>query len=168
MPGGALHAALSPDAAHLAVTGPLGYCLWHLATGREVLRKSGRWSSRARWAAPDRLAIADGRTAVVLDHTGRELWRTAAAPSTVTDLAWTRDGRRQGFFCSLVPRILMLVRCLELEDCLEDMSLSCVGVHAVAAEPDGDERALSLVGQATTAGPRVARAHPPDQEHDVV
>jgi WD40 repeat protein len=91
--GGALHAALSPDAAHLAVTGPLGYGLWHLATGRAVLRKSGRWSSHARWATPDRLAIADGRTAVVLDHTGQELWRTAAAPSTVTDLAWTRDGR---------------------------------------------------------------------------
>ncbi|GAA5063385.1 WD40 repeat protein [Thermocatellispora tengchongensis] len=30
----------------------------------------------------------------MLDRSGQELWRTADAPSTVTDLAWTRDGRR--------------------------------------------------------------------------
>jgi WD40 repeat protein len=53
-----------------------------------------RWSARARWAAPDRLAVADGRTAVVLDTEGHELWRTEPAPSTVTDLTWLREGRR--------------------------------------------------------------------------
>jgi WD40 repeat protein len=94
LPGGMLDVALAPDASHLAVTGPLGYGIWQARTGQAILRKSGQWSARAHWVTSDRVAIADGRTAVVLDSSGQELWRTVAAPSTVTDLAWLREGKR--------------------------------------------------------------------------
>lgn len=94
LPGGILDLAFSPDGGHLLLTGPRGYALWHADDSRATVQATGRWSARARWAGPDRVAVADGRTAIVLDVAGRELWRTDEAPSTVTDLAWLRGGRR--------------------------------------------------------------------------
>ena len=63
-----------------------GCGLWRAADGQALLRKALRWSARASRAAPDQVAIADGRTAIVLNGDGQELWRADPAPSTVTDL----------------------------------------------------------------------------------
>jgi WD40 repeat protein len=94
LPGGALRVELSRDAQHLVVTGPMGYALWRRADGRTTVRESGAWSAAAAWADDHRVAVASGRRALVLDADGDELWRTAPAASTVTDLAWLRQGRR--------------------------------------------------------------------------
>jgi len=94
LPGGALSVRLAPDAGHLAATGPMGYALWRRTGGRTTVRESGAWSAAAAWADPERVAIASGRRALVLDTDGEELWRTDPAASTVTDLAWMRQGRR--------------------------------------------------------------------------
>lgn len=94
LPGGALRVELSPDAGHLAACGPLGYALWRRADGRTSVHESGAWSSAAAWADGERVAVASGRRALVLGPDGAELWRTDPAASTVTDLAWMRQGRR--------------------------------------------------------------------------
>ncbi|MDT7843306.1 WD40 repeat domain-containing protein [Streptomyces justiciae] len=94
LPGGALCVELAPDARHLVATGPMGYALWRRADGRTTVRESGAWSAAAAWAGPTRVAVAVGRRALVLDADGGELWRTEPAASTVTDLAWMRQGRR--------------------------------------------------------------------------
>ncbi|WP_019063691.1 WD40 repeat domain-containing protein [Streptomyces prunicolor] len=94
LPGGSLSVQLAPDAGHLAATGPMGYALWRRTDGRTTVRESGAWSAAAAWADPERVAIASGRRALVLDTDGEELWRTDPAASTVTDLAWMRQGRR--------------------------------------------------------------------------
>jgi WD40 repeat protein len=91
-----------------------------------------RWSARARWGGRDRVAVADGRAAVVLDAAGHELWRTGDAPSTVTDLAWLRDGRR------LALSAYNGVRCHERHQPGPVATYSYVGSHlAVAVPPDG-------------------------------
>ncbi|OAH12847.1 WD40 repeat domain-containing protein [Streptomyces jeddahensis] len=94
LPGGALDVELAPDARHLAVTGPLGYALWRRDDGCTTVRESGAWSAAAAWADGSKVAVASGRRALVLDADGAELWRTEPAASTVTDLAWMRQGRR--------------------------------------------------------------------------
>ncbi|MFD3614588.1 WD40 repeat domain-containing protein [Streptomyces sp. NPDC058676] len=91
---GALKVQLPSTARHLAVTGPMGYALWRRTDGRTVVRESGAWSSAAAWANDERVAVASGRVALVLDADSEELWRTEPAASTVTDLAWLRRGRR--------------------------------------------------------------------------
>ncbi|MGQ0630755.1 MAG: WD40 repeat domain-containing protein [Sporichthyaceae bacterium] len=90
--GGLIGAAFSPDGAHLVLFGPGGYRLWHREGGAGSPIATG-WSARAAWAGADRVAVAAGRGAVVLSASGEPLWRTAQAPSTVTDLAWIRKGR---------------------------------------------------------------------------
>lgn len=128
--GGILHLAFSPAGDRLALTGPLGYGLWH--NGRIMMKETMRWSARARWAGPDRVAVADGRTAVVLDSEGTELWRTDEAPSTVTDLAWLRTGRR------LALSAYNGVRCHERHRGDPVATYGYVGSHlAVAASPNG-------------------------------
>ncbi|MGK5530438.1 WD40 repeat domain-containing protein [Streptomyces sp. URMC 129] len=94
LPGGLLSVALSPDAGHLAATGPTGYALWRRADGRITAPDTGTWSATAAWADSGRVAVASGRRALVLAADGREVWTTEPAASTVTDLAWMRDGRR--------------------------------------------------------------------------
>lgn len=132
LPGGLLDLAFSPDGERLALTGPLGYALWTAAADRLIVRDTMRWSARARWSGPERAAIADGRTAVVLDTDGRELWRTAAAPSTVTDLAWLRDGRR------LALTAYSGVRCHERHRPDPVAAYSYVGSHlSIAVSPNG-------------------------------
>jgi WD40 repeat protein len=92
LPGGVLDLAFSPDGRHLLLTGPRGYALWHADDGRATLLASGRCSARALWAEPGRAAVADGRVAVVLDAFGRQLWRTAQLPRTLTGLGWLPGG----------------------------------------------------------------------------
>jgi WD40 repeat protein len=94
LPGGALRTQLSLRAGHLAVTGPTGYALWRRTDGHVTVRESGAWSAAAAWADDTRVAVAAGRRALVLDTDAQELWRTEPAASTVTDLAWLRQGRR--------------------------------------------------------------------------
>jgi WD40 repeat protein len=93
LPGGILDLAFSPDGSHLVLAGPQGYALWHADDSRATVLASGRRSARVRWADPGQVAVADGRTAVILDASGRQLWRTPQLPGTVTDLAWLPDGR---------------------------------------------------------------------------
>jgi WD40 repeat protein len=132
LPGGLLDLAFSPGGGHLAMTGPCGYGLWGAADGRTIFAASMRWSARARWGGRDRVAVADGRAAVVLDAAGHELWRTGDAPSTVTDLAWLRDGRR------LALSAYNGVRCHERHQPGPVATYSYVGSHlAVAVPPDG-------------------------------
>jgi WD40 repeat protein len=92
--GGALSVQLAPKGGNLAAVGPMGYALWRRADGRATVRESGAWSAAAAWADDERVAVASGRRALVLDADGEELWRTDPAASTVTDLAWMRQGRR--------------------------------------------------------------------------
>lgn len=94
LPGGALSVALSRDAQHLAATGPTGYVLWSRSGGPALMVETGAWSSVAAWADSSRVAVASGRRALVFDATGQKLWTAEPAASTVTDLAWLRDGRR--------------------------------------------------------------------------
>jgi WD40 repeat protein len=132
LPGGILDLAFSPDGGHLALTGPQGSVLWHAGDGHATTLASGRWSARARWAGPGRVAVADGRTAVVLDTAGCQLWRTDEAPSTVTDLAWLRGGRR------LAVAAYNGVRCHERHQPGPVASYGYPGSHlAVAASADG-------------------------------
>jgi WD40 repeat protein len=132
LPGGILDLAFAPGGGHLLLTGPEGYGLWHAGDGRATVLATRRWSARARWADPDRVAVADGRTAVVHDAAGRELWRTEQAPSTVTDLAWLRDGRR------LAVAAYNGVRCHERHQPAPVASYGYPGSHlAIAVPPDG-------------------------------
>ncbi|WP_030801999.1 WD40 repeat domain-containing protein [Streptomyces sp. NRRL S-337] len=94
LPGGALSVALSRDAQHLAVTGPTGYALWSRSRVSPLIVETGAWSSTAAWADNGRVAVASGRRALVLDPAGETQWATEPAASTVTDLAWMRNGRR--------------------------------------------------------------------------
>ncbi|WP_411129994.1 WD40 repeat domain-containing protein [Streptomyces sp. x-19] len=94
LPGGALHVALAPDARRLVATGPMGYALWRREDGRTTVHETRAWSSAAAWANDERVAVASGRRALVLGLDGEELWATEPAASTVTDLAWQRQGRR--------------------------------------------------------------------------
>ncbi|MGW4070501.1 WD40 repeat domain-containing protein [Nocardia grenadensis] len=91
---GLLTVALSPTASHAVTTGMQGYALWHRGDDRPIARSAQGWSARAVWASPEKVAVACGRRAIVLDTAGTQLWETAPAASTVTDLAWTRKGRR--------------------------------------------------------------------------
>ncbi|MFJ8314121.1 MULTISPECIES: WD40 repeat domain-containing protein [unclassified Streptomyces] len=94
LPGGTLNVQLSPDARHLVATGPMGYALWRHEDGCTTVRETGTWSSAAAWANDERVAVASGRRALVLGADGEELWSAEPAASTVTDLAWMRQGRR--------------------------------------------------------------------------
>ncbi|HZE33461.1 MAG TPA: hypothetical protein VE198_18710 [Actinoallomurus sp.] len=131
LPGGLLDLAFSPDGEHLALTGPLGYAMWTATAGHTTVNETMRWSARARWAS-ERVAVADGRTAIVLDTGGRELWRTEPATSTVTDLAWLRDGRR------LALTAYNGVRCHERHRPDPIAAYTYVGSHlTIAASPNG-------------------------------
>lgn len=90
---GLLDAAFSPDGAQLVITGTTGYRLWHARDRRLAATGGDGWSARARWAGPDRVAVAVGRWVAVHAADGARLWRTGPAPSTVTDLVWLRQGR---------------------------------------------------------------------------
>jgi WD40 repeat protein len=133
LPGGLLDVALSPDAAHLAATGPTGYALWRRADGQATVTENGSWSATASWAAPDRLAIASGRRALVLSAAaGERLWETEPAASTVTDLAWLREGRR------LAVAAYGAVRCHERHTPKPVATYRYVGSHlALAITPNG-------------------------------
>ncbi|MFI0446488.1 WD40 repeat domain-containing protein [Actinomadura sp. 6N118] len=94
LPGGLLRVALAPGAQHLAATGPTGHGLWRRDDGRAITIETGAWSSTAAWAGDERVAVASGRRTLVLDADGNQLWATEPAASTVTDVAWMRNGRR--------------------------------------------------------------------------
>ncbi|MCC9311558.1 hypothetical protein LN042_31595 [Kitasatospora sp. RB6PN24] len=132
LPGGLLAAAFSPDAAHLALSGPVGHALWRRADGRVLAEQTGAWSSAVRWAAPDRLAVASGRRALVLDTDGAQQWATDPAPSTVTDVAWLREGRR------LASSAYGGVRCHERHTDKPVAEYKYLGSHlAIALNPNG-------------------------------
>jgi WD40 repeat protein len=132
LPGGLLDTALAPDAAHLAVTGPTEYALWRRADGKVTMAETGSWSATVVWAAAERVAVACGRRALVLAADGRELWATEPAASTVTDLAWIRDGRR------LAVAAYGAVRCHERHTAKPVATYRYIGSHlALAIAPNG-------------------------------
>lgn len=94
LPGGLLAVALAPGARHLALAGPAGHALWPCSGGRTEIAETGAWSAAVSWADAGRVAVASGRCARVLSADSEPLWMSGAAESTVTDLAWLRDGRR--------------------------------------------------------------------------
>jgi WD40 repeat protein len=129
LPGGILDLAFSPGGGHLALAGPRGYGLWHARDGRVTVLASGRRSARARWSGPDRVAVADGHSAVALDAAGRQLWRTDEAAGPVTDLAWLHGGRR------LAVAARGEVRCHERHKPGPVASYGCPGPHLAIAVP---------------------------------
>jgi WD40 repeat protein len=130
VPGGLLRAALSPDAQHLAVTGPLGYALWRRSDGRVLTAATGLWSQAAAWV-DGRVAIGSGRRALVLDPDGEQLWATEPAASTVTDVKWLRGGRR------LAVAAYGAVRCHERHLTAPVATYPYVGSHlALALSPN--------------------------------
>ncbi|MDH6137925.1 WD40 repeat protein [Kitasatospora sp. MAA4] len=130
--GGLLALEFSPGAAHLAFVGPTGYGLWRRSDGRILLSETGAWSNAVRWAAPDRFAVASGRRALVLDTDGAQQWGTDLAPSTVTDLAWLREGRR------LASSAYGGVRCHERHTDKPVTEYKYLGSHlALALNPNG-------------------------------
>ncbi|MGX1855511.1 WD40 repeat domain-containing protein [Streptomyces sp. NPDC055299] len=132
LPGGALSVALAPNARALVATGPMGYARWRPEDGRTTVRETGRWSSAAAWADNDRVAVASGRRALVLGPDGKELWATGPAASTVTDLAWQRQGRR------LAVAAYGAVRCHERHTTKPVVTYPYVGSHlALAIAPTG-------------------------------
>ncbi|MFF2502503.1 WD40 repeat domain-containing protein [Streptomyces sp. NPDC058067] len=132
LPGGALSVHLAPDARALAVTEPMGYALWRRSDGRRASKLTSAWSASAAWADGQRLAVASGRRALVLDADGQELWRTEPAASTVTDLAWMRQGRR------LAVAAYGAVRCHERHTEKPVATYPYVGSHlALAVAPTG-------------------------------
>ncbi|MDH6129991.1 hypothetical protein [Kitasatospora sp. GP82] len=132
LPGGLLTLEFSPDAAHLALAGPTGYGLWRRSDGRFLNSQTGAWSNAVRWATPDRVALASGRRALVLDTDGALQWSTDPAPSTVTDLAWLREGRR------LVSSAYGGVRCHERHTDKPVAEYKYLGSHlAIALNPNG-------------------------------
>jgi WD40 repeat protein len=133
VPGGLLAVALAPDAAHLAATGPTGHALWHRQDGRVTVAETGAWSATAAWAPEgQRVAIASGRRALVLGPDGQELWTTEPAASTVTDVAWLRQGRR------LAVAAYGAVRCHERHTGKPVVTYPYIGSHlALAVAPTG-------------------------------
>ncbi|WP_445519896.1 WD40 repeat domain-containing protein [Streptomyces sp. NEAU-174] len=132
LPGGALSVALAPDARHAAATGPTGYALWCREDGRTTVRDTGAWSATAAWADNERVAIAAGRRALVLTPDGEERWATEPAATTVTDLAWLRQGRR------LAVAAYGAVRCHERHTLKPVMTYPYIGSHlALAVAPTG-------------------------------
>ncbi|GAA2348153.1 WD40 repeat domain-containing protein [Streptomyces violaceusniger] len=132
LPGGALSVALAPDARHAAATGPTGYALWRREDGRTTVHDTGAWSATAAWADNERVAIAAGRRALVLTPDGEERWATEPAASTVTDLAWLRQGRR------LAVAAYGAVRCHERHTPKPVMTYPYIGSHlALAVAPTG-------------------------------
>jgi WD40 repeat protein len=128
--GGLLRAAVSPDAQHLAVTGPGGHALWRRSDGRVQRAATGLWSQAAAWAG-GRVAIGSGRRALVLDEDGNELWATEPAASTVTDVKWLRSGRR------LAVAAYGAVRCHERHLTTPTATYPYVGSHlALAISPN--------------------------------
>lgn len=91
---GLLTVALSPTATHAVTTSMQGYALWRRSDDEPIASEMRGWSARAVWASPEKVAVACGRRAIVLDAQGKQQWATAPAASTVTDLAWIRKGRR--------------------------------------------------------------------------
>jgi WD40 repeat protein len=127
---GSLRAVLSPDAQHLVVSGPGGHALWRRSDGRVLTAATGQWSHAAAWA-DQRVAIASGRRALVLDADGNELWSTEPAASTVTDVAWLRGGRR------LAVAAYGAVRCHERHQAAPVVTYPYVGSHlALAVSPN--------------------------------
>ncbi|MFI9321597.1 WD40 repeat domain-containing protein [Kitasatospora aureofaciens] len=132
LPGGLLALEFSPGGAHLALAGPSGYGLWRRCDGRFLRAETGAWSAAVRWASDDRVAVASGRRVQVLDPDGARQWGTDLAPSTVTDLAWLRDGRR------LVSSAYGGVRCHERHSEKPVAEYKYLGSHlAIALEPNG-------------------------------
>jgi WD40 repeat protein len=127
---GLLRAALSPDAQHLAVTGPGGHALWRRSDGRVRTADTALWSQAATWAGRN-VAVASGRRALVLSADGDELWSTEPAASTITDVAWLRGGRR------LAVAAYGAVRCHERHQRPPVSTYSYVGSHlALAVTPN--------------------------------
>jgi WD40 repeat protein len=114
------------------VTGPGGHALWRRSDGRVREAATGAWSQAAAWAGPDRVAVASGRRALVLDPDGKQLWATELAASTVTDVAWLRSGRR------LAVAAYGAVRCHERHQTAPVTTYPYIGSHlALAVAPTG-------------------------------
>ncbi|MGQ0464525.1 MAG: WD40 repeat domain-containing protein [Sporichthyaceae bacterium] len=130
--GGALAVALSPDATRVALAGPSEHALASVDSDAASTTETGAWSAAVRWAGNDRVAIASGRRALVLDAAGAPLWVTAPAPSTVTDLLWLRKGRR------LAMAAYGGVLCHEKHTVVPVEEYSYLGSHlALTASPSG-------------------------------
>ncbi|MGY6500295.1 MAG: WD40 repeat domain-containing protein [Acidimicrobiales bacterium] len=91
----------SPDGRHLAVGGQDGTVNIWTEHGELVgTIQTGTWITAVSWSPTDAvLGVASGKTVVLADPDGtvRSDWPTLV--STVTDLAWSVDGRRLGAAC---------------------------------------------------------------------
>lgn len=96
-PGGTLCLGWSRDGATLATGGQDGQLRLRHRDGRQRVCELGAWVNTLAWSPtdPGRLAAAAGPVTTLIDLEGEVLGRDTA-PSTVTSLAWSADGRRVG------------------------------------------------------------------------
>lgn len=90
--------AWQPGGSVLATGGADGRVALLGADRREpVVVEVGGWVQALRWSrSGSHLAVAAGRSLVLLDAAGAVLARWEGQPSTVTDVVWSRDGSRVG------------------------------------------------------------------------
>lgn len=96
--GGALCLAWQPGGQLIASGGADGCVGLHdVRESRPSFVEVGGWVSAVSWSRDGaHLAVAAGRSLVVLDPAGAVLRRWDDQPSTVTDVVWSRDGSRVG------------------------------------------------------------------------
>jgi len=96
--GGAFCLAWQPGGSVLASGGADGCVVVHDVARQDpaVIEVEG-WVHAIAWSRDgSQLAVAAGRSLVLLDPTGGVLRRWDDQPSTVTDVVWSRDGSRVG------------------------------------------------------------------------
>ncbi|RZU33501.1 WD40 repeat domain-containing protein [Blastococcus saxobsidens] len=96
--GGALALAWQPGGSVLATGGADGRVgLLGTDSSQPAYVEVGGWVHALAWSrSGSHLAVATGRSLVLLDPAGAVLARWDGQPSTVTDVVWSRDGSRVG------------------------------------------------------------------------
>ena len=84
--------SVHPTCDAIAVSGTRGYALWEIDS--DPVCHGSSWSCAVTHNRAGRLAVATGRQVAIHDEDGARTYVSAAAPSTVTALAWTAQGNR--------------------------------------------------------------------------
>lgn len=83
--------AIHPHRDEVTVTGPMGYAVW--APGGPAERVKAGWCSAAAYNKHGDLAVSAGKS-VAIRYASGEVYTSAPAPSTTTDVAWSPRANR--------------------------------------------------------------------------